>query len=310
MTDEKQASSLSALASEIDYDDIDDEAEFNPSDENSDDDNEEEDESQEDNYAILTGSLCFNDEGRLVYSGTWGMKDAEKSTIAESKEKKKKKKKFKLKSKQIVKSDEKKIFQLAEPLSGKHKKHKHRTMLFDGFFFDPQEGESHSKKVKERDVEISFHEPLGDCSESNEKKTTDEPKDSGNKSFLVKGKGHNEYGAFTLDGTYSVEEPKESTGESDSVTVIITCKKRYSVSKSSNGHKSDEYYSEEEEDEYNADEAADFDEIIALNEEANMSVEELRKRYLSAENSAVDQAVAPPHKKLKADDMSDDEYGF
>lgn len=330
MTSEEKQPSLAAMTSEVDYndeEDFDDEAEFSPSE----DDSEENDDigsqkEEEEKYAILTGSLCFNDEGRLVYSGTWVMSDqVENNSPKDSEElpkssgeKKKKKNKFKLKSKQIVHTDNKKIFNLSEPLTviGKNKTHNHRTMLFDGFFFIPNEGEGtenhSSKKVKERDVEISFF-PSDEKEEGTEKATINSS-NCMSKTFKVKGRGFNEYGGFTLEGTYKVSQPKESSDSQENPSVIITCDKRYSVEKSSNGHKrkrSGSYDDESDEDDvYHADEAADYDEIIALNEEAEMSVEELRKRYLSA-GATDERKVSPANKKPKTDDLSDDdEYGF
>ena len=315
--------SLSAIASEIecDDDDFEDEAEFCPSDEFSADG--EEDEKEDENYAILTGSLCLNDEGRLVYAGTWHMKNDDVNVSPVSSDgKKKKKKKFKLKSKQIVQLNDKKTFNLAEPLSNmsKKKKQEQRTLMFDGFFFyqkneggsDPQRT---SKKVKERDVELSF----SPFQEDQQKDEIGGEKQSGNPKVKVTGRGFNEFGAFTLDGSYIVVENKETESldskETPKVSVTITCNKRYITEKSSNGGKRKRSrsgsFDEDDDDPYDADEGADFDEIIALNEEANMSVEELRKRYLSSHDPDNKQNNVPSNKKSKQDDLSDDdEYGF
>ena len=100
---------------------------------------------------------------------------------------KKKRNKFKLKSKQLMNLDGGPIWQMDCPTRSKKKEGpppSKRTMLFDGFFFTPEE-EGH-KKIKERDVEVTFS-----------------IKQDKEEEFDVKGKGSNEFGAFSIDGNYT-----------------------------------------------------------------------------------------------------------
>jgi len=361
-------------------DDLDDEGDFQPDDSDNDDDEEEEEEGNQvgdgnngkEDHAILTGTLTLNDEGRLVYSGTWCMsselgsdessssddktKNAADTSSTTTSKKKKKKLKFKLKSKQQFSSpsssNSKNIFDLSDPV--KSKKHKsngnsdgqgqcQRSMLFDGFFFmqksSPETDDSETVKIKERDVEITFYKnaeeqktPVDESKDEPQVSKTEENNDNEKikdccRTFLVKGKGCNEYGSFSLDGEYLVE--------SGSTTFTITCHKRYDAAnskkrKGGSENAEGEYDDvEEEDDAFDPDEAADFNELIALGEEAEMSVEELRKRYMSGppdeSNANVDSIgngadYQPQSKRRKTsasanhllDDESsgDDECGF
>lgn len=58
--------------------------------------------------------------------------------------------------------------------------------------------------------------------------------------------------------------------------------------------------------EEDADEGVDFDELIALHEDAGMSVDQLKKRYRPGDN----RKTAPAPKKAKTDDSDDDDIGF
>lgn len=58
--------------------------------------------------------------------------------------------------------------------------------------------------------------------------------------------------------------------------------------------------------EEDADEGVDFNELIALHEDAGMSVDQLKKRYRSGDN----RKAAPAPKKVKTDDSDDDDIGF
>jgi hypothetical protein len=70
----------------------------------------------------------------------------------------------------------------------------------------------------------------------------------------------------------------------------------------------------EDDDEEDADDAVDYDELIALHEDAGLSVDDLQKRYRGKD----DNTSASPSKKGKPapkdydedDDDDDDDYGF
>jgi len=262
------------------------------------------------NFAVLDGSISLNDEGRVSCSGTWAMKkdldaaaasangenkddkaeEEKKDGDGGGKKSKKKKQKFKLKSKQIMISSDGSssgsgpVFLLDNPTVKKKKDPQtipsNRTMLFDGFFFTPEE-EGH-KKIKEKDVEITFSVIEGQSG-----------------SFKVEGKGSNEFGAFTIDGTYSVNGGAEKNS--------LVCNKKYVPVVGA----ADEY-DDDDDDEMSDAADADYGELVALNEEATMSVEELRKRYYGGHADDDVEDAEPTAKKAKvvADDSDDDGCGF
>ena len=205
---------------------------------------------------------------------------------------KKKKQKFKLKSKQTMSTDgsgEGPIFLLDKPTVSKKKDSEtippKRTIMFDGFFFTPEE-EGH-RKIKEKDVEITFSAVEGDAT-----------------SFKVQGNGINDFGAFTIEGTY-----KSAGG--DGSNPLVTNKKYVPIG-GDDGDFDDEA---SDDDEMSDAEEAEYGELVALNEEANMSVEELRKRYYGGgggDDDDDEEAAKPAAKKSKvvADDSDDEACGF
>ena len=205
----------------------------------------------------------------------------------------KKKQKFKLKSKRAMSTDGGgdggPIFLLDNPTVSKKKDPQtippQRTIMFDGFFFTPEE-EGH-RKIKEKDVEVTFSVVEGDPT-----------------TFKVEGKGSNDFGAFTIEGTY-----KCSGGEGSNP--MVTNKKYVPVG--GDGGDFDDEASDD--DEMSDAEEAEYGELVALNEEANMSVEELRKRYYGGgggDNDEDEEAAKPAAKKSKvvADDSDDEACGF
>ena len=220
--------------------------------------------------------------------------DADEPVGKGKKASKKKKQKFKLKSKQTMSTDgsgDGPIFLLDKPTVSKKKEDSEtippkRTIVFDGFFFTPEE-EGH-RKIKEKDVEITFSAVEGDAT-----------------SFKVQGNGINDFGAFTIEGTY------KSTG-GDGSNPLVTNKKYVPIG-GDDGDFDDEA---SDDDEMSDAEEAEYGELVALNEEANMSVEELRKRYYGGGGGGDDdddeEAAKPAAKKSKvvADDSDDEACGF
>lgn len=265
--------------------DDDDEVEFDPA--NFDDDegdassgSDDEDEGGEEkpqDYAVLTGSVHLNDEGRVICAGTWCMKSEldkeeaaaaavpanggggehggggspEKPPLQPQGGKKKKPPKFKLKSQSVChapplpnngndgngKSGGPKprgvlfdvrrptLTRLPPPDGGAADFPTRRTMIFDGFFFEPvpegalpssdandgdgKRNHPHGKKIKERDVEVFFttsdhgdHGANGNEVSEDGKGGNLKPQAGAAVEYRISGRGHNEYGPFVLDGTY------------------------------------------------------------------------------------------------------------
>jgi hypothetical protein len=322
-SEEERARILAEYAAMADDDD-DDEADFDDDDDDSDDGSEEEDAEEDSNCAVLTGTVQLNDEMRLVYSGTWCMKEASSSDA-------KKNRKFKLKSKQVLcssrdGSNSSNLFDFTNPTISKSKKKRpqastdsvevvnKRLILMDGFFVT-DDGQGSSKKIKERDVEVFLSDDAGTK--------------KGDKScytFVVTGKGTNEYGPFYFEGKYECAT-NSSDGDKEPTSASLICEKRYGVlaekSASSPQRKrtrsndfSDEDNDDEDDVEAFGDDDADLNEVIALNEEANMSVEELRRRYYN--NSDDDKEAGADRRQSKKQktkggeesDDDDDECGF
>jgi len=294
-----------------DADKADDEEEFQgeDSDEEDDDDRSNSDDDSEsdspngepskknDNYAVLTGNLILNEEGRLVYSGTWCMK---KDLNANQKidEKEKKKTKFKLKSKQILGTSGK--FDLTNPLLAEKKT---RTILMDGFFTtDKTDLVQPHRKIKERDVELIFSQgvPMKKGEKDDLKKEA---------CFVVKGKGSNDFGAFSLEGIYC---PKAK--EQDTCSHPLIFSKRYGFT---SGSKRVRDYDSEDDHEISGDddEGADFTELVGLVDDAELSVDELRKKYYGGDgdkesaNKEEDKKALGKRSKI-VDEDDDDGCGF
>lgn len=301
-----------------DDDDLDDGSDVYD-DEDDDDDDEEEEEIKDDNYAILQGSLSYNDEGKLIYSGTWSMKNqvvdtADDDKTSTSKDKRKKKKtKFKLKSKRVLKEDSSTTssneFNLSNPLLADGKP---RSILFDGFFTtDETDAIEPYRKIKERDVELTFSLYRGDVSNG---------KDGATKKFLVKGKGCNDFGTFAIYGVFDSSMKSNENEESESTeSYPFICSKKYGgaepdakeVKKRRRGYDSEEEYDFGDD----GDEGADYNELIGLHEEADMSVEELRKRYYGNGGDTDRNEKESSSKRIKKaplgrDDEDDDGCGF
>lgn len=286
-SEEERARILAEYMKDADADTGDEEPEWNAGESDSDDSEDFNDDStdgdakpsHEENYAILQGALVLNDEGRLVFSGTWCMKsdldNADGTTLSgQSTDVTKKKTKFKLKSKQQLSG---KNFSLANPLLADLKP---RVILFDGFFnTDATDTIEPYRKIKERDVEITFSQGVngknGDSSSS----------------ILVKGQGTNDFGSFNIEGIYRPVPP-----------FSLTVSKRYSIERTNNEYDSEDIEGDEGD-------AADSCELIGLHEEATLSIEELRKRYNGSGADEKDSEKKISVKKPKYDE-DDEECGF
>jgi len=325
-----------------DYDDDDDSNDYN------DDVEEEEDPNS---IAILTGALGIDNDSdsgnlyRIIYSGTWKMKNCPPNVPG---------KKFKLKSK-LLKRKKKKTDGIEEKFNFLLNPTTNKTILFDGFFWT---AEDVSRKIKERDVEIMFTNkedaqdsttvlnqehvlskesstssstvPYVESNGNNEKEMNGflGSKESIKKVFPVlkfSGKGVNEFGSFILIGEYSPEDTNKHK---------LDCTKKYpeliaASSANRRSGRSKRLRDDDSEDDdgiisESEDVGADYNELIALHDEANMSVEELRKRYYSNNTASEvevkchgrptendDQQEAPQKKqKPSINNDSDDEYGF
>ena len=344
-TDEERAAIMAEYMKQVNNDD-DDEEEFqgdyfdgadddddgsdvygedNYDDDDDDDDDDDEDvkyKEEEDNYVILQGHLSFNDEGKLVYSGTWSMKNQTNTTAnttttssdkaddvdGEHKKKKKKKTKFKLKSKRAMKGDNSTgtatdVFDLSNPLATDGKP---ISILFDGFFTtDETDTIEPYRKIKERDVTLTFAVSPDNGPDAN---GTDNIKV---KKYVVNGKGCNDFGTFTINGIYDPTAKAESNAE-DAESYSLICNKKYvrADDESKQNKKRRRDYDSEEDYDFDGDEGADFNELIGLHEEADLSVEELRKRYYG--NGSADNNDSEPKrvKKLPDDEDDDDGCGF
>jgi len=383
------------------FEDDDEEADFDPSnfdddddsEEGSSEDDEEEDEGKPRDHAVLTGSIHLNEEGRVIYSGTWCMKSETNKAGASLDEKlRKKHPKFKLKSQAAChpppcptsnggsndgKPRRGALFDARRPTLSKIPPTPEkddgdapavalptrRTMIFDGFFFEPPppattaEGAKappsspdddatpkkhphhhhhpHGRKIKERDVELFF------TTAGHDEITNGGPAEA-EVAYKVSGRGHNEYGPFVLDGTYT--PPPSATKTSDGngtnidsserkgskhhhkhskgLTATIACSKTYGVGgaakatkggaakgarRSKRNRKDDDSF-----DDDFGDEKADYGEVAELYDDATLSIEQLRKKYYGGgddEEEGDGGGKVAPAKRPKLDD-SDDECGF
>lgn len=300
-----------------DDDEEEDEADFDPNNDDSyvsssSDDayDDEEDENGEVSATIVTlsGSLTFGEEKHVIYSGTWhllGCEDSMNSTANT----------FQLKSNHKFTT-----FDLSNPTSGM----KSRTLLFHGVYATSksEEGDEHRSKTKEKDVEITFT----DVSQEAVSSPKPTPKDHGTsksintststKLFHVTGKGSNEYGPFRITGEYKVsiegsntETPSKATQEREEMIChnALVCDKTYIVKPKHRTKRSrhSEYLSDDDDSDSDGDGGgADFEELAALHEEACMSVEELRRRYVDSNES--EDPPSDDDKKPAACDHDDD----
>lgn len=159
--------------------------------------------------------------------------------------------KFKLKSIEPVSSNF-----LTEPAS---------SVTLNGFFHaDAADIVEPYRKIKERDVTMNFRK-------------------TGPFSYLVKGKGTNDFGMFRIEGTYQAKPTNK-----DKIH-WLQCKKVYG---SGEEEDDDEDISDED------DNIADEEELNGLEEDAQLSVEELRKKYQQAASNN-DEEKPPAAKKQK-----------
>mmetsp|Transcript_2323 Transcript_2323/g.4934 ORF Transcript_2323/g.4934 Transcript_2323/m.4934 type:complete len:453 (+) Transcript_2323:191-1549(+) len=359
-------------------------------------DTEDEEEQAKDDYAVLTGSIHLNDDGRVVYSGTWCMNseldkdddggsgcnedDAgqkEKNNHSQRHQhhrKHKKHPKFKLRSQEVYlpwplpasgnepsgsngnvtpKKAHMALFDVNRPTlsqvpsstsNGNNEPTNlpgRRTIIFDGFFFEAlseEENKSasstspvktsgsgssngekhhhhhhhhHGKKVRERDVEIFFTLVKSEIDDNGDGKEKTAP------TYIISGRGHNDYGPFVLNGTFmpsvstdSAESTKDDRNSSNDnnhgPSATIICKKKYgsggAAKETKPGAKTagdldghiitnratkrnrgavykDGNDHDDDDDEDWCEEKADFEELIELTEDAGLSIEELRKKY-------------------------------
>ena len=214
-----------------------------------------------------------------------------------------------------------------------------RTILFDGFFIEKSSrpadnrreaavakspvgnGEHKAlpqgKKIKERDVEIIFQLVNGNNNSSNQHQQPYD--DSIAISYRVTGRGYNSFGPFVLDGAYA-------TGPPGTHETVLVLRKMYgsggnakgtNVSRGSKRRKKVESDDDDDDEDW-AKEKADYSELIELTEDANLSVEELRKKYYGGgggganeEKEGEDRGGGKlPAKKAKWVESDDSECGF
>jgi hypothetical protein len=126
--------------------------------------------------------------------------------------------------------------------------------------------------------------------------------------FTVYGKGKNNFGAFELLGQLDPSTAEERA-------VPLECRKRM-VSAAPVAAAA---AVADEDDDDDADEELDYDELMALHEDAGLSVDDLRKRYASGDGGMAagydgvdDVKPAAKKQKMQQEDSDDDEdeYGF
>jgi len=345
--------------SDADIDDDDDEefCDSNDEDESDDDDgydnikrgiiqNESEDDHDENTHKddiILQGSLYVNEEGRYIYSGTWTMqrdltegkpqkRDAEddKGEDDKNNNKEKKKRKFKLKSKKQLNDESEDGSKQAKKTSlltligrnddGGESSDKPQSILFDGFFVtDETDTIQPHRKVKERDVEITFSRISNPPARGGSSSTSTSRDDSlsSKRRYRVDGRGGNEFGAFSIEGTYTPcqQHDEEKKGEVGgmSISQSLTCRKWYTpIIKPKKRRLGGDEYGSDDDYEISGDEA-DFEEVIGLQSEAGMSIDELRKKYYGGGESLSGEdginGTANKRSKVMEDD-DDDGCGF
>mmetsp|Transcript_27153 Transcript_27153/g.46166 ORF Transcript_27153/g.46166 Transcript_27153/m.46166 type:complete len:368 (+) Transcript_27153:185-1288(+) len=351
--------SVASANNDDDEDDFDeeDEVDFDPdaafSDEEEADYEEADEAAPEPDYVVLTGSIHLNEEGRIIYSGTWCMKsELDSGTnnnggVADEKQSKRNHHpKFKLKSQNVCSPPplpqegeatnnvvgNKKLFDIRQPtLTNAGEVPTRRIIIFDGFFFakpqpppvvadgstTPKEsnGDKSSsvpKKIKERDVELFIS-----LVESEKNSELDDDKST----YRIAGRGQNEYGQFVLDGTYTPPTVFDKHNKA-----MVICNKTYGVggttkeTRAAKGSKRKVRSDDDSFDEdFDGEERADYTELIELSEDANLSVEELRKKYYGGGDDDEEEfdedddggGKMSAAKKPRLDEESDDdECGF
>jgi hypothetical protein len=304
---------------ELDHDDDSNEDDeyhdyFNPHDEDDDEDdddefyaNEEEDENE--SHVQLHGSLTMNEQGKLVYSGIWNMSHEVTQGHTNDDDtsiKNTNKNKFELTTQEMLKGKGHPLLPLDEP----------RCILFDGYFTTTTTADTNTSEPTE-ESEKSNIQSLNYVHESNVQLVfgpivkTQKPlsssfltdfistKSNTTSSYHVKGRGMNEYGCFTIQGIYA---PHPDEFEKDhSLDYSLICEKRYvkesssapsavaaaataSASTRSTRHharsRAGKYNNDDiSDDDMSNDEGANYEELIGLHEDANLSVEELRRKY-------------------------------
>jgi len=164
-----------------------------------------------------------------------------------------------------------------------HKPPNEVPIQMNGFFLtDETDTVQPHRKIREKGVEIRFI------------KSRNIPK-----RYLVKGQGENDFGYFALSGVYN-------TGKKSNPKHLMQCNKQYGSNAS-----------REDDGDYDTDDGADAEELNGLEDEANMSIEELRKKYYGGGgDNNDDDSKPPPAKKPKVsqlpppDDDDDDDCGF
>lgn len=226
---------MAEYLAEMNNGDVEEEEEFQEEDE---DDEEYERKKSAVNCPVLQGRLKLNEEGRLLYLGTWCMKhDLNASASAASINKKTT---FKLKSIQPMSK-----FTLAKPTLN-------TKVVMNGFFHtDHTDQIQPHRKIKEKGVTLEFT-----------------PDGNNKNKYQVKGNGTNEFGAFALQGTYTPNEKAK--------TYWLQCEKFYGG-----------IPEEESDDEIDSeDEQKDPQELDDLQDDAELTVEELQRKYYGGGNNA------------------------
>ena len=170
-----------------------------------------------------------------------------------------------------------------------------------GYFVIKDAGSGEKTKIQEHDVTITFH--------------TVEGKEG--KRWTCQGSGNNQYGKFTLVGEYRFKGKGDDPKLHLEKTYIVE-KKEKKKKKSKNGYGTDDGSSDSEDDDFD-DIGADEDELNALKDEAEMSVEELRKKAYGGggeskeeeeEKEGSSEAGESPKKKKRRVVESDEEGDF
>jgi len=344
---------------DIDDDDDDDEEFFDSNDEDESDDDDGNDKNKrgitqndsEDDHIekkhkdaiILQGSLYVNEEGRCIYSGTWTMQrdlkegkqqtrgaEDDKGEDGKNNNKEKKKTKFKLKSKKQLNDESEDGSNQAKKTSlltliGRNgdcgeSSDKPQSILFDGFFVtDETDSIQPHRKVKERDVEITFSRILNPPARGSSNSTNRGDGLSSKRRYRVDGRGGNEFGAFSIEGTYTPcqQHDEEKKGEVGGMSMpqSLSCRKWYTpiIKPKKRRREEDEYGSDDDDDYEISGDEADFEEVIGLQSEAGMSIEELRKKYYGGgETLNVEDGISSTANKRNKvmEDDDDDGCGF
>jgi hypothetical protein len=328
------------LGGDGDDDDDEDEAEFDPDDDDDSEDFDDDDDEDEDgdydgdgapsgSTFILMGSFSWSDKHHLIYKGTWKDKRLATSTLKDNPDDASSKNNFKLKSKQQLAG----ILDLSNPTAGSR-----APVIFDGAFTI---GGEQPSSVQENSVQLSFF-PLksGDCGDGPDlfesygaDKLVKFDSSNPTRLFGVTGSGMNQlYGAFQLEGEYKVviEEEEDDGKKAASTTPVaaktvknaLVCEKIYQSSSSRKRRRSEDEDDDDSDGGGGAatsfpaasaargkarkcddDEPANISELKALYEEATMTVDELRQRYLQKEDdviaSTISQSLEEHHANAK-----------